>query len=837
MRLTLSPDRIEDYRLFLRIKALPKYAIRGRVAEFPDEYAETLGLGVEQATHAKYEPLPGLFDYQRDIARMAIEKRKFGVFADPGLGKTLVMLEFARHVAENRPRKKKLLVSPLMVIDQTLSECRRFYGTGLPIEQIPASALPGWLREEGGQIGITNYEAIVDGLTGENLAAVLCDESSVMKSATGKWAKRLIDLAAGVEYKLALTGTPAPNDRIEYANHAVFLDQFPTVNSFLARYFVNRGQTQERWEIKQHAIGAFYRSLSHWCIFLSNPAVYGWQDNVGSIPPIQVHIHDVPLTAEQDRLARKQTGTLFANNVGGITQRQVLSRLSKGHYDGQKIETLKPAFIRELIATWPDESTIIWCLYNDEQAALEKLFPEAASIEGKTPHAKRMELLDDFKAGRRKVLLSKPKVLGFGLNLQIATRQVFSGLQDCYDDATEILTHRGWIGFQELAAEPCQVATVNPRTLGFEWQEPSRVICSEHVGPMVRFIGQRNFDLLVTPNHRMFVQRCPLRYPSSNGQWQIRHAGELAESFKRQEYRMLSCPAFFVGERPDMIENDYEVVRPAAAKTIASIGTEDAVRLAAWYLTKGYCRPRGTPEFGRIVICQTDVNPENRKEIICLLGRIAGHVNSHAKDIQCYSRHLATWLLEEFGHGSHNMRMPYWLKNLDGPLLVLLRDTMMRGDGISGGRAYRTASRSLADDFQEICLKTGWRASVKQRIGVCRRYPNDVVFDVTLAKQNTRPSIFVEPEIEDYSGMIGCVTVPNGLVLVRRNGIPVVSGNSYESFYQAVKRSNRVGSTRPLNVHIPVTDLERPMVENVLRKAHNVERDTAEQEALFRAGR
>ena len=58
--------------------------------------------------------------------------------------------------------------------------------------------------------------------------------------------------------------------------------------------------------------------------------------------------------------------------------------------------------------------------------------------------------------------------------------------------------------------------------------------------------------------------------------------------------------------------------------------------------------------------------------------------------------------------------------------------------------------------------------------------------------------------------------------------------DSYESFYQAVKRSNRVGSTRPLNVHIPVTQAEWPMVETVLQKAHRVQQDTAEQERIFR---
>ena len=87
-----------------------------------------------------------------------------------------------------------------------------------------------------------------------------------------------------------------------------------------------------------------------------------------------------------------------------------------------------------MVASWPDESTIIWCRYNDEQAHLASLFPDAANIAGETPYADRLSLLDDFKAKRRRVLISKPKVLGFGLNLQVATRQVFSACDDSYEE-------------------------------------------------------------------------------------------------------------------------------------------------------------------------------------------------------------------------------------------------------------------------------------------------------------------------------------------------------------------------------------------------------------------
>jgi superfamily II DNA or RNA helicase len=451
-RLYLNPNKVEDYRTFLRVKRLPRFRIVGGfVAEFPSEYAADLGLAAPGEDAERYCPVRGLFDYQRDIAALACRKKKFAVFADCGLGKTLILLEFARHCLRVLPRDRRILiVSPLMVIRQTLAEVVRFYGKGLPIEHVPANRLQAWLRGDAvsvtGAVGVTNYEALTDELEPGDLGALILDESSYLKSHYGKWGQTIIRVGKGLEYKLALTGTPAPNDRIEYANHAVFLDAFPTVNSFLARYFVNRGQTDNRWELKPHALGPFYRSLSHWCIFLTNPATYGWKDNVASIPPINVHIHDVDLTDDQHAAVYRETRTLFVDSVGGITKRSKLAQIAKGRSGGAEVQTRKPQFIRDLVDSWPGESTIIWCLYNHEQEGLEAIFPEAASLKGDTPYPERERAVAEFKAGTRRVLISKPKVLGYGLNLQIATRQVFSGLQDSYESFYQAVKRSNRVG-------------------------------------------------------------------------------------------------------------------------------------------------------------------------------------------------------------------------------------------------------------------------------------------------------------------------------------------------------------------------------------------------------
>lgn len=443
MQVTFDTKSIDSYRQFLAIKKLPAYSMRGRVASFPDEYASRLG--VSKKTRKDYVPTePFLFDYQRDVTAMAIRKRKFAVFADCGLGKSLILLTYAKHVLEETG-KRVLIITPPMVVRQLAAEATKFWGDELQPQIVKASGLQEWLNGDTPAIGITNYEALKPDTKRGNLSALILDESSILKSHYGNYAGICIELGRGLEWKLCLTGTPAPNDRIEYANHGVFLDRFPTINSFLATYFINRGQTQERWALKPHALRPFYRSLSDWCIFLTDPAVYGWKDNCGTIPPINVHIEHVPLTADQRQWVNTHLGSLVATRAGGIQSRGAYGQVAKGHWKGKSFETAKPQYIKEMLARWPDESTLVWCIYDHEQDGLHAVIG-GESLSGKTPTDTRVAAVDRFKAGESKILISKPRILGFGLNLQVATRQVFSGLQDSYESYYQCVKRSNRIG-------------------------------------------------------------------------------------------------------------------------------------------------------------------------------------------------------------------------------------------------------------------------------------------------------------------------------------------------------------------------------------------------------
>ena len=445
MQITLNPRSIEDYRKFCQIKRLPAYAIRGRLATIPNQYADRLGETISIA-HSQTRMPNCLFDYQRDITQMAIEKQKFAIFADCGLGKSLMLLTYARHVYELIGKSRRILIlTPPMVVRQLVQEAARFL-PDLTCEVVKAATLQEWLASPGEAIGICNYEALKKDTHQGCLGALILDEASILKSHYGNYGSICIRLGRGLDWKLTATGTPAPNDRIEYANQAVFLDRFPTINSFLARFFINRGQTQERWELKAHALKPFYRALSDWSIFLTNPSVYGWKDNCGTLPPIHTHIEHVELTDDQRGWVNDHLKSLIATRAGGIQSRGSYGQVAKGNWKGKKFESNKPEFIKSLIGKWrDDESTLVWCLYDDEQAGLYSIL-ECESLDGKTPIEKRIEAVERFKATESRVLISKPRILGFGLNLQVATRQVFSGLQDSYEQFYQCVKRSNRIG-------------------------------------------------------------------------------------------------------------------------------------------------------------------------------------------------------------------------------------------------------------------------------------------------------------------------------------------------------------------------------------------------------
>lgn len=242
---------------------------------------------------------PMLFEFQRDLVRWSIRKGRAAIFADTGLGKTFMQLEWARLVTG----KPVLIVAPLSVARQTIREAKK-------INANPVYSRDGTVHP----LTITNYE-MLSRFDPADFGAVVLDESSILKSLDGKTRTRLIEMFGGTEYRLCCTATPAPNDIAEIANHAEFLGIMRRVE-MLASFFIH---DQDGWRLKGHAEDPFYRWLASWGMSVRKPSDLGYSDDGYILPPLEV----VPMFVETEA---KPDGLLFWSGLKGITERSEIRR-------------------------------------------------------------------------------------------------------------------------------------------------------------------------------------------------------------------------------------------------------------------------------------------------------------------------------------------------------------------------------------------------------------------------------------------------------------------------------------------------------------------------------
>lgn len=339
-----------------------------------------------------------LHEWQREIVAWSVRKGRAAIWADTGLGKTVMQVEWARLSGE-----RALIVAPLAVCQQTIREAARI---GVTARYLRADD-----REPG--LIVTNYE-MMDRFDPTTLDAVVLDEASILKQSDGKTRTRLIQHFAPVRSRLACTATPAPNDPEELTNQAEFLGVMPRVE-MLAAYFVH---DDKGWRMKGHARGPMYHWMTSWAVALRRPSDIGWPDNGYVLPPLAIvpEIVDVELEAPE--------GELFRATIGGVGGRSQVRR-----------ETLdaRVELTVELVDKH-DEPWMIWCGLNAEQTALAREFGEDCfSVTGSmTPEAK-VDLLYRWLDGERPILLSKTSILGMGVNMQHCARVAFVGLGDSWE--------------------------------------------------------------------------------------------------------------------------------------------------------------------------------------------------------------------------------------------------------------------------------------------------------------------------------------------------------------------------------------------------------------------
>lgn len=359
-----------------------------------------------------------LFDFQRDIVTWALRKGKAALFEDTGLGKTIQQLSWADAVA-NHEHGSVLILAPLAVGKQTALEAEKF--------GIKAKLCESADDVELG-INITNYEKLHRFNT-DVFCGIVLDESSILKSYSGKTTNELINKFRYTKYKLACTATPSPNDFTELGNHAEFLNVM-TMNEMLSMFFINDSSNGIGWRLKRHSVQDFFKWIAEWAIMIKSPADLGFDGSKYNLPKLNIETIITESPTPDDQLFSMPAETL-----------QERREARKNSMD----DRVKCAAD---IVSKSDDQVLVWCNYNDESAALKKAIPNSCEVKGSdTPQYKEDGMIG-FSKGEIKVLVSKPSICGFGMNWQNCHRIIFCGLSDSYEQFYQAI-RRCWRFGQE----------------------------------------------------------------------------------------------------------------------------------------------------------------------------------------------------------------------------------------------------------------------------------------------------------------------------------------------------------------------------------------------------
>lgn len=345
--------------------------------------------------------------HQQEVIRFALNRGKSAAFLDTGLGKSFIELEFARMCAEETS-KPSLILAPLAVAGQMIREGQKF---NIEARQIREQ------EEVGAGIMVANYERLGK-LDPSSFGAIILDESSILKSYAGKTRAMIQDAFRGAEYKLAATATPSPNDHTELGNHAEFLGVMRQ-QEMLSRWFINDTSTaSQEWRLKGHARQDFWQWVASWSRCATMPSDLGGDDTGYVLPEIDRHIH----TVTADRMTNVAQGMLFR-----------IPELSATSFHEEKRLTLRERCELAAQLASHDKPVTVWCETNEESAMLAKMIDGAVEVHGSLDADEKERRLLGFADGEYRVIVTKPKLAGFGVNWQHCSHAVFASISFSYE--------------------------------------------------------------------------------------------------------------------------------------------------------------------------------------------------------------------------------------------------------------------------------------------------------------------------------------------------------------------------------------------------------------------
>ena len=327
-----------------------------------------------------------LFDFQKHILKIAIEKGRFAIFADCGLGKTLMQLSWAECIFK-KTNKKVLILAPLAVINQTKNEATKF--------KINTDSFDIYNFEQLKNIDISIY------------AGIVLDESSILKGRDGKLSRLIIDSFINTPYKLCCTATPSPNDHMELGQHSEFLGSMSYLE-MLAMFFVHDGGETSKWRLRKHAQDDFWNFVCTWSISLDNPKSLGFKGDGYNLPDIEYIEHIIPV--------ENNTNTLFGDVAVSATDLHKDLKRSLNKRIDKTIELVNNS----------NEQWIIWTLKNDEANQLNKVINDSINVQGSDKPEYKAKYLNGFANKEFKTLITKTSIASFGMNYQNCSNMIFT---------------------------------------------------------------------------------------------------------------------------------------------------------------------------------------------------------------------------------------------------------------------------------------------------------------------------------------------------------------------------------------------------------------------------
>jgi len=346
------------------------------------------------------------FDFQREIITKACLKGRMAIFADTGLGKTLIQLSLAKNVV-NHTKGKVLILTPLAVAFQFILEAEKMGITDIEYSKDGKHTK---------NIVICNYERL-HYFNSEDFKGVVLDESSILKNFDGKIKGQITSFVKKLPYRFLSTATPSPNDFIELGTSSEALGYMGYMD-MLGKFFKNnqgsiakqKRQIGEKYYLKPHAEISFFAWVNQWSIMIKMPSDIGYSNERYNLPKLITNTHIIKNTSLLDCKGQVQMFNVIAKSFQEVR-----------HEQKQTIEDR----CKKAVELAKSKTSVYWVNLNDESSLIKQLDSEAVEILGSMSIEKKEKILLDFAQGKIKRIITKAKMTGMGLNWQHCNHSVF----------------------------------------------------------------------------------------------------------------------------------------------------------------------------------------------------------------------------------------------------------------------------------------------------------------------------------------------------------------------------------------------------------------------------